>query len=59
MTKPKLLIALMKLTGFRFSKDYRWGTTAYHRVVYWAIDTIGCNWACEPEHRIEPTGVIQ
>lgn len=35
----RLLVPFMKLTGFRFSKDYRWGTTAYHRAVYFLVDT--------------------
>ena len=34
---------VLKITGFRFSKDYRWGITAYHRLVYRLIDTVGSN----------------
>ena len=36
---------LMKLIGIqaRFSKDWRHGTTAYHRLVYSMICTFGCN----------------
>lgn len=33
----------LKLTGFRFSKDYRRGTSAWHRAVYAAVDTVGAN----------------
>jgi hypothetical protein len=38
-----LLAPAMKLTGFRFSKDYRHGLTLFHRVVYYCVDTIGAN----------------
>ena len=36
---------VMRLTGIkaRFSKDYRWGITRYHRAVYALICTFGCN----------------
>lgn len=30
-------------TSFRFSKDYRWGTTTYHKFVYSCICTFGSN----------------
>ena len=33
----------LKLTRFRFSKDYRWGVSAYHRLVYRCICTFGSN----------------
>tara|TARA_R100001530_G_scaffold134519_1_gene109541 strand:+ start:378 stop:554 length:177 start_codon:yes stop_codon:yes gene_type:complete len=35
-------LALRK-SSFRFSKNYRWGTTIYHRAVYAMVDTIGAN----------------
>lgn len=38
-----LIVPIMKLTGFRFSKDYRWGTTMFHRIVYRMVDTVGAN----------------
>lgn len=40
-----LLVPAMKLTGFRFSKDYRWGISRWHRFVYATVDTVGANWA--------------
>tara|TARA_R100001443_G_scaffold114274_1_gene130088 strand:- start:3750 stop:3974 length:225 start_codon:yes stop_codon:yes gene_type:complete len=40
----KLLYPFMKITGFMFSKDYRWGTTLFHRIVYRYVDTVGANW---------------
>ena len=30
-------------TGFRFSKDYRYGTTPYHRLVYAIVPTVRIN----------------
>lgn len=38
-----LLIPVLKLSGFRFSKDYRWETTRYHSIVYNLVDTVLCN----------------
>jgi hypothetical protein len=37
------IIPIMRLTGFRFSKDYRHGTTFWHRAVYATVDTVGAN----------------
>jgi len=37
------LVPFMKVTGFRFSKDYRWQLTTYHRIVYAMVDTVGAN----------------
>jgi hypothetical protein len=34
---------IMRATGFRFSKDYRWGTTRFHRVVYALVSTVEAN----------------
>jgi hypothetical protein len=34
---------VLALTGYRFSKDYRWGTTHYHRIVYAIINTPRAN----------------
>lgn len=39
----KLIAPIMKLTGFRFSKDYRWGTTLFHRTVYKIVSTVTAN----------------
>ncbi len=38
-----LLTPIMKATGFRFSKDYRHGTTTYHATVYALCDTVSAN----------------
>jgi len=38
-----IIVPVMKLTGFRFTKDYRHGATLFHRVVYFAVDTVGAN----------------
>lgn len=38
-----LCIPVMRLTGFRFGKDYRWGTTLRHRVVYACVDVVFAN----------------
>lgn len=38
-----LLFPVLKLTGFRFSRDYRHGLTAYHRVVYTLVNTVKAN----------------
>jgi len=38
-----IIAPVLRLTGFRFSKDYRWGTTRYHRMVYAVINTVGAN----------------
>lgn len=35
----KIIAPVLRLTGFRFSKDYRWGTTRYHRLVYALVST--------------------
>ena len=36
---------VLRLTGFRFSKDYRWGVTRFHRAVYAMVDTVTANYA--------------
>ena len=38
-----LIAPAMRVTGFRFSKDYRWGVSAFHRAVYSCVDTVGAN----------------
>ena len=30
---------IMRITGFRFSTDYRHGKTAFHRIVYAIVST--------------------
>ncbi len=38
-----LLTPVLMATGFRFSKDYRWGITLFHRIVYRCVNTIAAN----------------
>lgn len=38
-----LAAPILKATGFRFSKDYRWGTTQRHRLVYALVNTVAAN----------------
>lgn len=38
-----VLVPALRLTGFRFSKDYRHGTTRFHRAVYACVDTVSAN----------------
>lgn len=38
-----LIAPVLMATGFRFSKDYRWGTTRFHRVVYSLTNTVTAN----------------
>lgn len=41
-----LCVSFMKITGFRFSKEYRWGTTKWKRFVYRNVSTVQANiWA--------------
>ena len=48
----------MRLTGFRFSKDYRWGTTRRHRVIYRMVDTVAANYAAGMTFVIEGDKII-
>ena len=38
-----LIAPILAITGFRFSKDYRWGTTLRHRVIYACVSTVAAN----------------
>ena len=38
-----LIAPILRLTGFRFSKHYRWGTTRFHRIVYALVSTVEAN----------------
>lgn len=38
-----LISPILKITGFRFSKHYRWGTTKFHSIVYRCVNTIRAN----------------
>jgi hypothetical protein len=42
-----LIAPTLKATGFRFSKDYRWGTTWYHRAVYRLVNVVLANLKAE------------
>ena len=46
-TNAKLLVPVLRWTGFRFSKDYRQGTTRFHRAVYAIVNTVGANIAAD------------
>ena len=37
------LAPIMRVTGFRFSKLYRWGATPVYRIVYILVDTVKAN----------------
>jgi uncharacterized protein YegL len=39
----RAIVPIMRLTNFRFSKDYRHGTTFWHRAIYATVDTVGAN----------------
>ncbi len=39
----RLIAPVMRLTGFRFSKQYRWGLTRKHRIVIALVNTIQAN----------------
>jgi len=38
-----LLAPLLRISGYRFSKSYRWGTTPAHRLVYALVNTVRAN----------------
>lgn len=42
-TNASILAPIMRLTGFRFSRDYRHEITKFHSVVYRLVDTVGAN----------------
>ena len=43
ITTAYLIAPIMRLTGFRFSTDYRHGATRYHRVIYAMVSTVRAN----------------
>ena len=50
---PFLVAPILRITGFRFSKHYRWGSTRFHRIVYAICPTTMCNLVadgCEYPH---------
>jgi len=46
-TMATLISPILYVTGFRFSKAYRNGATAYHRAVYALISTVSANIAAD------------
>ena len=38
-----LIKPIMRLTGFKFSKDYRYEISKFHSLVYKCIDTVHAN----------------
>ena len=39
----------LRKSPFRFSKDYRWGTTRRHRIVYAMVNTVAANYVADGE----------
>jgi len=39
----RLIAPILRLTGFRFSKEYRWGVSRFHRAVFAMVNTIRAN----------------
>jgi len=39
----RMIVRIMVITGFRFSKDYRRGKTFYHRLVYHVLPCVEMN----------------
>jgi len=39
----RCLSPILRATGFRFSRDYRWEITRFHASIYWLVDTVGAN----------------
>ncbi len=37
----------MRATSFRFSEDYRHGTTRFHRAVYALVNTVAANYVAD------------
>ena len=37
----------MRPTRFRFSKNYRWGTSRRHRAVYALVNTVAANYVAD------------
>jgi len=46
MFTAALIVPVLKITGYRFSKNFRHGVTYGHRAVYAMVDTVHANlWA--------------
>lgn len=39
----KLIYPVLKITGFRFSKHYRWQSTMFYLIVNRLVDTVEAN----------------
>lgn len=39
----KIIAPVLKITGFRFSKEYRWGVSRFHRAIYTVVNTVRAN----------------
>jgi hypothetical protein len=46
-TMAQAISPILYVTGFRFSKAYRHGATAYHRAVYALVSTVAANIAAD------------
>lgn len=46
-TMANIISPILYVTGFRFSKAYRHGATAYHRAIYALISTVAANIAAD------------
>ena len=42
----RIAVPFMKLTGFRFSKEYRWAESGFKAWIYAHVDTVAANIAC-------------
>jgi hypothetical protein len=49
-----IITPVLVLTGFRFSKHWRWSTTVLHRIVYYIIDTSSANFMADNCIGIKP-----
>jgi len=49
-----IIAPAIALAGFRFSKHYRWGTTATNRAIYTLVNTVQANHLAD---RIRPMPV--
>jgi hypothetical protein len=39
----RLLAPILRMTGYRFSKHFRWGTNFGHRITYRLVSTVMAN----------------
>jgi hypothetical protein len=43
----RLIAPVMAHTGFRFTKDYRWGMTIWHKMVFAVCSTVEANYRAD------------